>query len=251
MKTMLLLIATPVLFGGEVWAGPRELAPQAGAPVEFRFEPRGVYPVLAAPGRITDIVLEPGETLVETNAIAAGDTARWIIGDTTSGEGATRRVHVLIKPTLPTLSTNLVINTTRRTYFLDVRASARGYLTQVSWRYAEVVIPSAALAPAPVEVAPPKFALNFGYRITGAPGLRPERVFDDGQNTTIVFSDRQPKGDLPALYRIATDGKAVELINYRIEKRSLVVDGLLDRAELRLGAKGSAKRVRIVRETGR
>lgn len=249
MKTVLFLIATPVLFGGEVWAAPRELAPQAGAPVEFRFEPRGVYPVLAAPGRITDIALEPGEALVETNAIAAGDTVRWIIGDTTSGEGATRRVHVLIKPTLPTLSTNLVINTTRRTYFLDVRASARGYVTQVSWRYAEVTVAVAAPPPATIEAISPTPVLNFGYRVTGSAGLRPERVYDDGRDTMIVFSDRQPRGDLPALYRVGADGKSVELINYRVVKRTLIVEGLLERAELRLGDKGSAQRVRIVRES--
>jgi type IV secretion system protein VirB9 len=33
---------------------------------------------------------------------------RWIIGDTESGSGATKRVHILVKPTRPELVTNLV-----------------------------------------------------------------------------------------------------------------------------------------------
>lgn len=73
-----------------------------------------LYQVYAVPGQITNIALEPGESLTGAGPIAAGDTARWIIGDTESGSGVTRRVHVLVKPTRPDLSTNLVITTDRR-----------------------------------------------------------------------------------------------------------------------------------------
>jgi len=41
-----------------------------------------IYHVLTAPEAVTDIVLQPGEML---GSVAAGDTARWVIGDTTSG----------------------------------------------------------------------------------------------------------------------------------------------------------------------
>src|SRR3546814_2559371 len=41
-----------------------------------------IFQVYAAPGLVTDIALQPGENLV---AVASGDTARWVIGDTTSG----------------------------------------------------------------------------------------------------------------------------------------------------------------------
>ena len=73
-----------------------------------------LYQVYAAPGQITNIALEPGENLTGAGPIAAGDTARWIIGDTESGSGITRRVHVLVKPTRPDITTNLVITTDRR-----------------------------------------------------------------------------------------------------------------------------------------
>lgn len=220
--------------------------PTAARPIEFQFEPRGVYRVVAAPGRITDIALEPGERLVETNPIAAGDTARWVIGDTSSGQGPARRVHVLLKPTSANLSTNLVINTDRRTYFLDVRASVSAYLTQVFWRYPEpprlVVV-----APPPVAAPHPAPTLNFVYAVTGPRRLRPLQVFDDGARVVMVFGDRLRLEDLPPLYRLGPDGKSAELINYRVEGRSLVVDRLFDKAELRLGAKRWSARVRIIR----
>jgi type IV secretion system protein VirB9 len=71
-----------------------------------------LYQVYTAPGHVTDIALQEGERLVGAGPVAAGDTARWIIGDTTSGSGASTRVHILVKPTRSDLATNLVINTT-------------------------------------------------------------------------------------------------------------------------------------------
>ena len=63
-----------------------------------------LYQVYTAPGHVTDIVLQEGERLAGTGPVAAGDTARWIIGDTTSGAGDASRVHILVKPTRPDLS---------------------------------------------------------------------------------------------------------------------------------------------------
>src|SRR3546814_11423874 len=79
--------------------------------------------------------LFPYTTRFRSGPVAAGDTVRWIIGDTVSGSGATARVHILVKPTRPDVSTNLVINTDRRTYHLELRATASTYMASVSWTY--------------------------------------------------------------------------------------------------------------------
>ncbi|OYX83931.1 MAG: P-type conjugative transfer protein TrbG, partial [Azorhizobium sp. 32-67-21] len=94
-----------------------------------------LYQVYTAPGQVTDIALQPGEQLVGAGPVAAGDTVRWIIGDTESGSGANRRLHILVKPTRADLQTNLVINTDRRTYHLELRAAERTYMASVSWSY--------------------------------------------------------------------------------------------------------------------
>src|SRR5690606_30272759 len=84
-----------------------------------------LYQVYAAPGQITNIALEPGESLTGAGPIAAGDTARWIIGDTESGSGVARRVHVLVKPTRTDITTNLVITTDRRIYMIELRSGEK------------------------------------------------------------------------------------------------------------------------------
>src|SRR3546814_19895025 len=66
---------------------------------------------ISAPEQVSDIALQPGETLT---AVSAGDTVRWVIGDTTSGSGDAKRVHVLVKPFAPGLKTNLVRSEERR-----------------------------------------------------------------------------------------------------------------------------------------
>src|SRR3546814_12504453 len=78
-----------------------------------------------------------GEELVGPGPVAAGDTLRWIIGDTVSGSGAGRRVHILVKPTRADIMTNIVINTSRRTYHIELRATQATYMASVYWSYPE------------------------------------------------------------------------------------------------------------------
>lgn len=227
-----------------------------GAVQKFAWTDGGLYQVYGAPGRITDIVLESGEQLTGPGPVAAGDTARWIIGDTESGAGDRRRVHVLIKPTLPGLATNLIINTDRRTYYLELRASTTTYMASVAWTYPKdallaltkpvAALPiSASTPPAPTGTAIAD--LNFDYRLTGdrAP-WRPTQVFDDGAKVYLIFPADIASGDLPPLLLLDPAGHA-ELVNYRLEGRRMIVDRLFDRAELRLGAKRKARRIRIER----
>lgn len=262
MTRPVLIAALVVVLGaaGPVLAAPIRQArvakaPEAVASTEYPFAERGLYDLVAAPGRITDIVLEAGETLVETHPIAAGDTVRWVIGDTTSGEGANRRVHVLVKPVQGDLSTNLIINTSRRTYHLQLRASDRAFLSQVAWRYPAPAMRSpdgAARPAAALVVAPPRppdpAHLNFGYRLKGVANWRPARVFDDGARTYVEFGPAVALTDLPPLFIVGPDGKTSELVNYRVVGRRLVVDRLFDRAELRFGLKRWERRVRIDRQ---
>jgi len=76
-------------------------------------------------------------------------------------------------------------------------------------------------------------------------------VFDDGQRTYVEFSQAARLSDLPPLFVTGPDGKTAELVNSRIAGRRIVVDRVLDRAELRLGQGHWARRVRIIREAGR
>src|SRR6516165_9089058 len=97
----------------------------------FPFADGALYQVYAAPRQVTDIALQEGEQLVGSGPVAAGDTVRWIIGDTESGAAVAKKVHILVKPTRPEIITNLVINTDRRTYHLELRSTERTYMASV------------------------------------------------------------------------------------------------------------------------
>jgi type IV secretion system protein TrbF len=45
----------------------------------YPFSSGALYQVYAAPGQVTDVALQPGEQLVGSGPVAAGDTVRWII----------------------------------------------------------------------------------------------------------------------------------------------------------------------------
>lgn len=222
----------------------------------YPFAEGALYQVYAAPGEITDIALEAGEQLVGSGPVAAGDTVRWVIGDTESGSGPSKRVHILVKPTRPDLVTNLVINTNRRTYHLELRSAEKTYMASVSWAYpGDQLIAlrrqnAAADAVAPVASGVDIGALNFRYRIEGDnPAWRPLRAFDDGRQVFVEFPRGIGQGEMPPLWVIGAEGGA-ELVNYRVQGNHMIVDRLFAAAELRLGGEHQ-KKVRIVRTDGR
>lgn len=216
----------------------------------YGFSEGALYQVYATPGKVTDIVLEEGEALSGTGPVAAGDTTRWIIGDTVSGSGTGRRVHILVKPTRADLQTNLVINTDRRTYHLELRSTPSTYMASVGWRYPRV---QAVTATPPRQPEPPNPAdLNFAYRISGdRPAWRPVRVFDDGRQTFIEFPPAVTQSQMPPLFVAEGAERPTDLVNYRVQGRRIVVDRLFQRAELRLGQTRRQTTVRIQREADR
>lgn len=222
----------------------------------YPYSDGALYQVYAAPGQITDIALAAGEQLVGAGPVAAGDTVRWVIGDTESGTGPTKRVHILVKPTRPDLVTNLVINTDRRTYHVELRSTEKTYMASVSWAYAQDQLialrrqNAAAVAGTAVASGVDINALNFRYKIEGdTPPWRPLRAFDDGRQVFIAFPTGIGQGEMPPLWVIGPAGGA-ELVNYRIQGNHMVVDRLFAAAELRLGGE-TQKKVRIVRTDGR
>lgn len=224
----------------------------------YPYSEGALYQVYAAPGQVTDIALQPGEQLVGSGPVAAGDTVRWIIGDTVSGTGAASRVHILVKPVRPDLQTNLVINTDRRTYHLELRSSERTYMASVSWSYPQDALialrrrneEAAAAQPAATSTMPAIENLNFRYRIEGDhPAWRPVRAFDDGRQVFIEFPSGIGQGEMPPLWIIGSAGDA-QLVNYHVRGRYMVVDRLFGGAELRLGG-DRQRRVRIVRTDAR
>lgn len=211
-----------------------------------------LYQVYAAPGRVTVVSLQPGEELV---TVAAGDTVRWIVGDTSSGSGDALRVNVLVKPIRSGLKTNLVITTSRRTYLLELTSTEKAWMASVSWDYPRDRMlalqrqSQAASAAAPVDTGLSLEKIRFRYAVSGSnPPWKPLRAFDDGEKVYIQFPAGIAQGELPPLFVIGAQGDG-QLVNYRFRSPYYIVDRLFGAAELRLGGDGGDV-VRIERTDG-
>lgn len=215
----------------------------------FPFSPGALYQIYASPGQITDIALEPGEQLSGSGPLAAGDTVRWIVGDTESGNGDTRRVHIMVKPTRPAIETNLVVNTDRRTYLIELRSRENLYMPSVAWFYPEERGGRSKALPL-TPFIPEMSDRRYRYVIEGdKPPWRPVNAYDDGRKVYIEFSPGIAQGEMPPLFVVGQDGKP-ELVNYRVYRNILIADRLFAAAELRLGGEKKQK-VRIIRNDGK
>lgn len=208
-----------------------------------------LYRLYAAPEQVTDIALQPGEKLV---SVAAGDTVRWVVGNTTSGTGADKQVHILVKPFAPDLTTNLVIMTDRRSYHLELVSTDHTSMAAISWTYPEDQLlalqeqNTEANAAAPIAGGVALSDLHFRYAITGDnPPWRPVRAFDDGRKVYIEFPSGIGQGEMPPLFVVGPQGDD-QLVNYRVQGNYYIVDRLFAAAELRLG-KAPQQVVRISR----
>lgn len=209
----------------------------------FPYATGRVFEVWTAPLRITTISLEVGETI--TNK-ASGDTERWMIGDTTSGTGATLQTHILVKPYRAAIATNMVVTTNRRVYLLSLRAadSADAFNSAVSWTHPQP-LPNSGMqtANAPLAIAgrlgrtAAIETLNQNYRIKAGwsrPPWTPVSVSDDGRQTFITFPESLGSTEAPPLFVIGDTGDA-QMVNWRKQGNVYVLDRLFQKAELRLG----------------
>jgi type IV secretion system protein TrbG len=208
-----------------------------------------LYRLYAAPEQVSDIALQPGEALI---AVAAGDTVRWIIGDTVSGAGASKQTHILVKPSAPGLKTNLVITTSARVYHLALESTTRTAMTAISWTYPQDALIalqrriSESEAAAPIATGVMLENLHFGYQISGdSPSWRPIRAFDDGTQVMIEFPASLSTSEAPPLFMVGANGDS-QLVNYRVRGNYYIVDRMFETAELRLGEKPQSV-VRITR----
>jgi type IV secretion system protein VirB9 len=198
--------------------------------------------------RVTDISLEAGENVT---GVHMGDTVRWQIAPSKSGAGETETVHVIVKPLVPDISTNLVVMTDRRTYNLDLVASTTEFIPSVRFAYPDEVMASwgsfikerqskakddgISLA-GNYRMSPDD--LYFGYKILKGSSYEwaPVRIFDDGVKTYIEMPAKYKAMEAPVVMYF--EGKQKKIVNYRVKDRFYIVDGIMSgKASLMLGQK--------------
>jgi len=216
--------------------------------------------LVCSPLHVSNIELEPGEVV---NDIKAGDSVRWLVTPSVVGSGATAQTVISVKPTDAGLRTNLIIATTKRLYDItlvshsysrtdsitftypeDRQAQWRRYQQEVQQRFTDTTLASG------VSLA----ALDFNYRLSGDdPSWRPLRVYSDGIKTYIQFPRSMLSGVAPALVALGNDGglfsnPTKQIVNYRVEGDTYVVDRVLSRAALISGAGSDQDQVEITHQ---
>jgi len=208
----------------------------------YPFTEGALYRLYASPGQVSDIALQPGEKLI---SVSAGDTVRWVVGDTTSGSPRGEQAHVLVKPISKDLATNLMIATDRRVYHLELESTDSSYMAALSWRYPQDELAqlktrnqrAERVARQTIDRELTIDDLNFDYRIEGDnPAWRPVRVFDDGRKVFIQMPAGIRQTEAPPLFILGGRNRT-QLVNYRVRGNYYIVDRLFERAEMRLGEK--------------
>ncbi len=206
--------------------------------LRFPFADREAPALFCRPLYVCDLVLEPGEIVT---SIAIGDSSRWIVSSASSGANATP--HILIKPTDMNLSTNLIVITNKRAYYVDLHSANVTPMVRVGFLYPTT--PDAANEDPHGDMAMDASVLDFKYQFSGSHELFPTMIYNDGKHTYVRLDPHIQ--ELPVLFAIGPNGD--ELVNYRVKDGSeYIVDAVPDRIALVLGTGKTELRAEIARK---
>ena len=214
--------------------------------------------IVCRPMYVTDVMLQPGEVVT---GVHPGDPVRWQFVPSQSGTGDATQIHVLIKPLMADISTNLIVNTDRRTYQLELVASAANFMPSISFSYPDDSFKEweafmskrreqKNVLASGYSVNPED--LHLEYEIRGKDTLRwkPVRVWDDGVKTYIQFKPGSTKKSVEAPVFVVYEHKKQIIANYRTAEDMYVVDRVFDKAALIVGTGANQDRVVITRLSG-
>jgi type IV secretion system protein VirB9 len=171
----------------------------------------------------------------------------------------------MIKPLMADISTNLVINTDKRTYQLDLVSSATNHVPSVSFSYPSDTLDSwrtfieekkaankqSTELSSGYAVSPED--LHLDYEVRGKDSLRwkPVRVWDDGVKTYIQFKKGSMKKSVEAPVLVVFERRKEVLVNYRAAEDMYIVDKVFDTGALIVGTGAAQSRVVIKRLKGK
>lgn len=222
----------------------------------YNYMPGVLYTIYTAPMHITDISLAPGEKLISE---AAGDTLRWQVAQTYSGQGATLTQHILVKPAQSGLSNTMVISTDQRVYHLILQSTDNSYMASVQWTYDSNMVsqgnnmpPAAAAASSSspsVDLTHLNFDYKFGMMQGDKPSWYPVRVFNDGRQTYIQLPQNYDSTQLPMLFVADDSGNYGTTINWRYRAPYMITDIVLKKARLQTGVANTSLTIVQIQST--
>ena len=205
----------------------------------YDFDNDFTYEIYCQPYRVTDLILEPGEQVIEMPFLSEEQV--WEIGAGVSRSGGIDTQHFFLKPAYSGLETSFIIITDRRVYHLMLKSFRDCYMTQVKWNYPNTMpfnIKTDAMKQfnsinKNTTTIDPAF-LSFDYKMTYSPFKKPlwlpVRVYDDGKKTYITMNETVLHSVSPVLFNHKN-----EKINYSVNNNIIIINELIEKITLRVG----------------
>lgn len=195
------------------------------------YDSEQIYRLYGFVGYAIELIFEDGESF-------AGEGGGDLEGITVGWHGN----HLILKPKVANVGTNLVIYTNRRAYRFEYSVSdgkPDARVDQVMYAVRFLYAPVAErTGPTPAEQvqrdlaqASDARARNLDYWYCGVPSLKPIAASDDGVHTRLSFGGR---AELPAIFVRNEDGSE-SLLNFSIEQGDVVIHRVAARFILRRG----------------
>lgn len=213
---------------------------------------------------VCSLDLQVGE---EITGLKIGDKVRWLVEIAHSGEGSSKQVSVVFKPTDAALKTNIQIFTSRRKYTLNLLSTRKYFTPTIKFHYPEDPELKLLRLQAEAEtqqqeketrrVEPLGLLLediDGNYLIEGDAPWKPTRVYSSNRQTAIVFPEGTQYRGLPVPIIIHQKGTRAtqSLANYRVLEKDgtpiLVIDALFDQAQLVQGVGAGRQQLTITRK---
>jgi type IV secretion system protein TrbG len=206
----------------------------------YNYIPGALYQIYCAPLNVTDIQFASNEQII---SVSAGDTLRWQVSKTFSGEDGNRFEHLIIKPIEENIDNSVVITTNEHTYHLKLHSTEETYMASVRWRYLDDpndLVRDFSQAPKIIKSIQTKNLeinkLNFDFSIKllagNTPKWMPTMVFSDGSKTYIQFPGVMQEAPTLFLGKSSYDS---QIVNYRIADNYYIIDGIFPYMHLRGG----------------
>lgn len=228
----------------------------------YDFDPDFTYEIYCQPYRVTDLMLEPGEQVIEMPFLS--EEKVWEIGAGVSRSNGIDTQHFFLKPAYSGLVTSFIIITDKRVYHMLLKSYKDCYMTQVKWDYPGTMpftlnLGSATLSAggnsgstlkdrlsgnsAASGVDPAHLSFDYKMSFSKKVYWLPTRVYDDGKRTYIVMDETVLHMTSPILLN-----RRNERINYSVNKNVIVINELIEKVTLRIGKRKVVIRKKTYKE---
>lgn len=207
----------------------------------YDFDGDFTYEIYCQPYRVTDLILEPGEQVIEMPFLS--EEKVWEIGAGVSRHGGVDTQHFFLKPAYSGLVTSFIIITDKRVYHLLLKAYKDCYMTQVKWNYPNTMpfnlktdamqqnkVNKMTKETTAVDPAYLSFDYKMSYSMFKKPYWLPTRVYDDGKHTYIVMNETVLHMTSPVIFNNKN-----ERINYSVNRTLIIIPELIEKITMRVG----------------